>query len=146
MQKALSYKLDQLNCFCGIVDPERCLALFPAGTLVRGPHHEIEQSLSSGFDEKSCAVVITTTPRGNLFQDQQWKSKTRVASEDIPVTSSNLQAMSSNLRVRSSNPQVTSSNLRVVSSNPRVRILKARAARLKVRVGRLTSRFEAVKP
>ena len=26
-----------MNCFCGMVD--RCLALFPAGTVVRDPHH-----------------------------------------------------------------------------------------------------------
>ena len=27
-----------MNCFCGMVD-QRCLALFPAGTIVRDPHH-----------------------------------------------------------------------------------------------------------
>ena len=52
---------------------ERCLALFPAGTIVRDPHHresptrragfEPAQNLSSGLVEWSCAVVITTTPR-----------------------------------------------------------------------------------
>ena len=27
-----------MNCFCGMVDQRR-LALFPAGTIVRDPHH-----------------------------------------------------------------------------------------------------------
>ena len=52
---------------------ERRLALFPAGTIVRDPHHyesktrragfEPAQNLSSGLVEWSSAVVITTTPR-----------------------------------------------------------------------------------
>ena len=52
---------------------ERRLALFPARTIVRDPHHreyparragfEPAQNLSSGLVEWSCAVVITTTPR-----------------------------------------------------------------------------------
>ena len=29
-----------MNCFCGMVDRERCLALFPAETNVRYPHHD----------------------------------------------------------------------------------------------------------
>ena len=53
--------------------PTKGVALFPAGTTVRDPHHrksrestpqagfEPLQNLSSGFDEWSCAVVITTT-------------------------------------------------------------------------------------
>ena len=47
---------------------ERRLALFPAGTIVRDPHHrespthrEQGLNLSSGLVEWSCAVVITTT-------------------------------------------------------------------------------------
>ena len=53
------------------------LALFLAGTIVRDPHHrksltpragfEPDLNLSSGFDERSCAVVITTTPGGELY-------------------------------------------------------------------------------
>ena len=46
------------------------LALFPARTIVRDPHHrkfptrrEQHQNLSSGLVEWSCAVVITTTPQ-----------------------------------------------------------------------------------
>ena len=57
---------------------ERRLALFPAGTIVRDPHHresptrqagfEPAQNLSSGLVEWSCAVLITTTPRRhNVF-------------------------------------------------------------------------------
>ena len=52
---------------------KRRLFLFPAGTIVRDPHHresptrwagfEPAQNLSSGLVEWSCAVVITTTPR-----------------------------------------------------------------------------------
>ena len=28
-----------MNCFCGMVDRKRRLALFAAGTIVRDPHH-----------------------------------------------------------------------------------------------------------
>ena len=28
-----------MNCFWGMVDQRRLLALFPAGTIVRDPHH-----------------------------------------------------------------------------------------------------------
>ena len=54
---------------------ERCLALFPVGTIVRDPHHlkspihrhaagfEPVQNLSSGVSEWICAVAITITPR-----------------------------------------------------------------------------------
>ena len=28
-----------VNCFCGMVDDKRRLDLFPAGTIIRGPHH-----------------------------------------------------------------------------------------------------------
>ena len=28
-----------MNCFCGMVDRQRRLALFPAGTIVTDPHH-----------------------------------------------------------------------------------------------------------
>ena len=28
-----------MNCFCGMVDDERRLVLFSAGTIVRDPHH-----------------------------------------------------------------------------------------------------------
>ena len=28
-----------MNCFCGMVTDERRVALFPAGTIVRDPHH-----------------------------------------------------------------------------------------------------------
>ena len=60
---------------------ERLLALFPAGTIVRDPHHrksstrreqdyhlnyhEPAQNLSSGLVERSCAVVITTIQERN---------------------------------------------------------------------------------
>ena len=56
-----------MNSFCGMVG-KRCLVLFPAGTIVRDPHHcesltcragfESAQNLSSGLVEWSCAVVI----------------------------------------------------------------------------------------
>ena len=55
---------------------ERRLALFPAGTIVKDPHHresltrragfEPAQNLSSGLVERSCAVAITTTPQRHL--------------------------------------------------------------------------------
>ena len=55
---------------------ERRLTLFPAGTIVRDPHHresptrragfEPAQNLSSGLVEWSCAVVITNTPRCHI--------------------------------------------------------------------------------
>ena len=53
---------------------ERRLALFPAGIIVRDPHHRKSptlskqglnlQNLGSGLIEWSCAVVITTTVKG----------------------------------------------------------------------------------
>ena len=43
----------------------------------------------------------------------RWKSKTRIRSSDIWVTSLNLRVKSSNPRFTSSNPRATSSNLRV---------------------------------
>ena len=27
------------NCFCGMIDPQKVLALFPVGTIVRDPHY-----------------------------------------------------------------------------------------------------------
>ena len=72
-------------CFCGWLTNKRSLILFAARTIVRDPHYqeydiswpgfELVQNLNSGFDEWSCAVVITTTPqhhkmyvcRSNLF-------------------------------------------------------------------------------
>ena len=58
---------------------KRCLALFPAGTIIRDPHHhespnmlraglEPAQNLSSGLFEWSFAVVITTTPQWEMRQ------------------------------------------------------------------------------
>ena len=45
-----------MNCFCGMLADKRRLALIPAGTIVRDPHHrkspragfEPAQNLSSG--------------------------------------------------------------------------------------------------
>ena len=64
-----------MNCFCGRLTDERGLFLFPDGTIVRDPHYyrfplRREQDLNlqkalSCFAELSCAVVITTTPRGH---------------------------------------------------------------------------------
>ena len=58
-----------MNCFVVGLTDERRLALFPAGIIVKNPHHresptrrEQDLHLSSGFAERSCAVVITTTP------------------------------------------------------------------------------------
>ena len=56
--------------------PTKGVALFPARTIVRDPHlsrisdtpragFKPAQNLSSGFDESSCAAVITTTPRSH---------------------------------------------------------------------------------
>ena len=28
-----------MNCFCGMVDRRNAFSLFPAGTIVRDPHH-----------------------------------------------------------------------------------------------------------
>ena len=67
---------------------ERRLALFSAGTIARDPHHResparrehgLNQNLSSGLVEWSCAVVITTTPRRlgiewTLDQSKIWKT------------------------------------------------------------------------
>ena len=51
-----------MNFFVVWLTDKRCLALFPAGTIARGPHQvESPILLSSGFVELSCAVVITTT-------------------------------------------------------------------------------------
>ena len=58
---------------------ERCLALVPAGTIVRDPHHRKslthhKQGLNlhrikfcSGLLEWSCALVITTTPQSHSY-------------------------------------------------------------------------------
>ena len=61
---------------------ERCLALFPLRAIVRDSHHHESltrhkqdapaQKLSSGFDEWSCTVVITATPR------RHWKIHLRM--------------------------------------------------------------------
>ena len=42
-----------LNCFCGII--ERHLALFPAGTIVRDPHHR-ESSTRREQDLNLCIM------------------------------------------------------------------------------------------
>ena len=49
--------LDQLKCFCGMVDRRKRLALFPAGTIVRYPHHrEFLTSRDQGLNlRRTCA-------------------------------------------------------------------------------------------
>ena len=38
-ESATSVMMMMMNCFCGMVDRRKALALFPAGTIVRDPHH-----------------------------------------------------------------------------------------------------------
>ena len=64
-----------INYFLGIVDRRNAFSLFPAGTIVRHPHHresptrrersEPVQNMSSGFAEQCCAVVISTKRKEN---------------------------------------------------------------------------------
>ena len=71
---SLSAMMMMMNCFCGMVDWRKALALFPAGTIVRDLRHlesptrreedlNLRRNLSSDFVEWSCAAVLTTTPR-----------------------------------------------------------------------------------
>ena len=80
-----SVRKDELNWWIVFVvwlTDERRLALFPAGIIVRDPHHhesptrrEQDLNLSSGLVEWNCAVVITTAPQRqtttprHLFRD-----------------------------------------------------------------------------
>ena len=68
--------LMMMSCFLWYGWPTKGVALFPARIIVRDPHlsrisdtpragFKPAQNLSSGFDESSCAVVITTTPRSH---------------------------------------------------------------------------------
>ena len=63
-----------INCFCGMVDQRKAFSLisrpddcqrFSPLEISDTPRAGIElsQNLSSGFGQRSCAVVITTTPR-----------------------------------------------------------------------------------
>ena len=66
-----------MNCFSVWLTDERRLALFPAETIVRDPHHR-----SSGLAEWNCAVVITTAPREKEkfgIESETWEeSKTKL--------------------------------------------------------------------
>ena len=74
-------KMMVMNCFCGMVDRrkafdlisnwEHCQKFSPwqiSDTLRTG--FERALNLSSGFVERSCAVVITTTLRGHKIMDK----------------------------------------------------------------------------
>ena len=40
-----------MNCFCGMVDRRKAfIALFPAGTIVRDPHHRESPTRRAGFE------------------------------------------------------------------------------------------------
>ena len=74
MAMMMMMMMTTMNCFCCRLTDERGLFLFADGTIVRDPHYckfplRREQDLNlqkalSCFAELSCAVVITTTPRG----------------------------------------------------------------------------------
>ena len=64
----------KMNWFCGMVDQRRAFSLISSrdhchrsspSRISDTPRSEFEpaQNLSSGFDKRSCAVVITTLPR-----------------------------------------------------------------------------------
>ena len=39
MMMIMMMMMMMMNCFCGMVDRRKGLALFPIGTIVRDPHH-----------------------------------------------------------------------------------------------------------
>ena len=73
-----------MNCFCGMVDRQKLFSLissrehrqrFSPPRILDTPRAglEPEQSLSLGFVEGSCAVVITTTPQRIRLRDMTKK-------------------------------------------------------------------------
>ena len=93
---------------------ERRLVLFPAGTIVRDPHHresptrragfEPAQNLSSGLVEWSCAVVITTTPRRlKVLKYEPWmtrdKKSATILVEFYSVTKNNSSGIRDHLQI-----------------------------------------------
>ena len=72
-----------MNFFVVWLTDERSLALFPAGTIVRDPHHlesptRRDQDLNlPGFVEYSCAVVITT--KATIVSDKLITCSTSIA-------------------------------------------------------------------
>ena len=68
---------DEWIIFVVWLTDEGCLALFPAATIAKDPHHlrisdtpqaefEPAQNLSSDLVKWSCAVLITTTPSNQM--------------------------------------------------------------------------------
>ena len=70
-----------MNCFCGMVDRRKTFSLISSwdhcqrsspSRISDTPRagFEAAQNLSSGLVERSCAVVITTTPRSHIFDNE----------------------------------------------------------------------------
>lgn len=94
MGKAIMMMMMMIKCFCGMAYRRKALSIisrqnhcqrFSPSLIADTPQVGVEpaQKLNSGFFERSCAMVTTTTPRSHYFRylNQaffEWKLKKRM--------------------------------------------------------------------